>query len=691
MERRYIEQYTDGCNLHGIYRGEVVYTDDPKRKGRVKLFVYGVYSYELKNSPEQLPWAEPAMSLFGGNWTNQNFKRMTEAEKETLKKAGMGYDYDKDTYFGDKNYDTSKEVGLNQETGWCSIPHANIKQKIGAQVFCFFEGGDANRPVYFAAAQSGDGWISEYPNQHSIKTDNVSVIINEDYEGLDQKAEITENQVSTTQNTISNSAVFNEYANKKAMDFIPEVDFNDEFDQFDSDSNGIVENSSSTPSDGNNFGNYSTKSSAEERKEIDNTKEAVSKSKPDGLSHTVTPSEEIKFYDEIVMPTVTFNFDYTPPSNLSYEDILFFELRISNDSEFKSILKYKVRKEDKTLKINSLHVGKFYIKVQAVFAEYGRSDWSSVDTVEIKYKEKVKLKYEPQKTTRPTRVNVFIENRKGVAINLRILGDVNMNIDGNVTEIITGDKYQQINGSLVQTIKKGLLQTVEGVACIINKDDYTQVCDKERSLTVKGDNFEIYQKDSDIDIYGGLRYNVMESTIFSSLNNIKLETYGSFDVDCCDIVFAVANAFSVDALGGIGFETSTFQCNCSTNIELAAMMTITVGCNIFRGNITTATYLNTALMLTTVTGNRTDVTGGNFVVQTTGNATINTTGILTVTTQGNQNIAVGGVSTITIAGTSSFSVDGVSVFDASMHYMYPTSPHIHISSLPGHPSSPPLF
>jgi hypothetical protein len=32
--------------------------------------------------------------------------------------------------------------------------------KTGAQVFVFFEAGDVNKPVYFAVAQSGPGWLS---------------------------------------------------------------------------------------------------------------------------------------------------------------------------------------------------------------------------------------------------------------------------------------------------------------------------------------------------------------------------------------------------------------------------------------------------------------------------------------------------------------------------------------------------
>lgn len=62
--------------------------------------------------------------------------------------------------------------------GWSSPPHAG-NVETGAQVFVFFEGGDINYPIYFAFAQSGKGWISEHPNQHVFKSDNVRIRIDE--------------------------------------------------------------------------------------------------------------------------------------------------------------------------------------------------------------------------------------------------------------------------------------------------------------------------------------------------------------------------------------------------------------------------------------------------------------------------------------------------------------------------------
>jgi len=128
--------------FNSIYRGFVVWNDDPAIKGRLKIFVPGVYSDDYRSQPKYLPWATPAMPSFGGNAPNEG------------------------------------NINLNKETGWSSAPHAgNIKT--GAQVWVFFEHGDTNYPIYFAFAQSGDGWLSEHPNQHVFKSDNVRVRIDE--------------------------------------------------------------------------------------------------------------------------------------------------------------------------------------------------------------------------------------------------------------------------------------------------------------------------------------------------------------------------------------------------------------------------------------------------------------------------------------------------------------------------------
>ena len=107
----------------GMWRGMVVDNIDPEVKGRIKIYVPGVYPAAFSKETDKLPWAEPAMSIFGGSG----------------------------------NY---AEMGLNQETGVCSVPHANKDDlNSAAQVWLFFEQNDIQKPVYFAICQSGAGWF----------------------------------------------------------------------------------------------------------------------------------------------------------------------------------------------------------------------------------------------------------------------------------------------------------------------------------------------------------------------------------------------------------------------------------------------------------------------------------------------------------------------------------------------------
>jgi hypothetical protein len=123
--------------FYGHYRGTVIENFDPKVKGRCKIWVRAVYPEEFKDLPKNLPWAEPAMPIFGGS-----YKALSSGDKP--------------------------------ETGMTGPPH------IGAELWLFFEQGDHNYPIYCFAAQSGPGWMSEHKNQHVIQTDNVRIRIDEE-------------------------------------------------------------------------------------------------------------------------------------------------------------------------------------------------------------------------------------------------------------------------------------------------------------------------------------------------------------------------------------------------------------------------------------------------------------------------------------------------------------------------------
>lgn len=136
------DQIDPGLNFDRIYRGVVVSNEDPTNKGRIKVWVPGIFAFEWKTNHTMLPWAELVMPMFGGSWTNEN-------------------------------------NGLNSEVGFCSVPHTSKTPGNGAQVWLFFEQGNHMLPKVFGACQGGEGWLTEHPNQHVIKTDNVRIRIDE--------------------------------------------------------------------------------------------------------------------------------------------------------------------------------------------------------------------------------------------------------------------------------------------------------------------------------------------------------------------------------------------------------------------------------------------------------------------------------------------------------------------------------
>lgn len=91
----------------GMYRGTVVDNEDPKGRGRCKVFIRGVYSDEFEDeNGRYLPWAEPSQPLFCG---------------------GIG------------------------ENGTFQCPD------VGSTVWCFFESNDTARPVFFGQTTDAQG------------------------------------------------------------------------------------------------------------------------------------------------------------------------------------------------------------------------------------------------------------------------------------------------------------------------------------------------------------------------------------------------------------------------------------------------------------------------------------------------------------------------------------------------------
>ncbi len=121
----------DSFKFSEIYRGKVLDNSDPSKLGRIKVEIFSIFD---GLTAAELPWAVPAMPIFSG--------------------AGDGF-------------------------GCLAIPEVN------SNVWCFFEYGDPNQPVYFAEATDGvHGLPSErttnYPSRKILKTKNGIVVYIDD-------------------------------------------------------------------------------------------------------------------------------------------------------------------------------------------------------------------------------------------------------------------------------------------------------------------------------------------------------------------------------------------------------------------------------------------------------------------------------------------------------------------------------
>ena len=110
-----------GIKLIGFYRGQV---KQHCPAGKCKIYVPGVYPESCLTNPDTLPDAEQASPLFGG---------------------------------------------INRGNGMFSYPN---KDSI---VWCFFENGDQNRPVYFASTLGGELAVDTNGQGFSNIRDNISI------------------------------------------------------------------------------------------------------------------------------------------------------------------------------------------------------------------------------------------------------------------------------------------------------------------------------------------------------------------------------------------------------------------------------------------------------------------------------------------------------------------------------------
>ena len=165
--------------IYGNHRGIVAQNNDPKQRGRIKVFVPHISAniYEgwdnknadksfdnladpiikdiINNVRDVLPWANCASPIVGevGDHYYDSFKntvKFGDSSDKSSDKPAKGYEDSPLTDEFGNSYSPSSYS--NATKGLFSVP------KVGAKVWVFFEDGDANRPVYFAASYDSDDW-----------------------------------------------------------------------------------------------------------------------------------------------------------------------------------------------------------------------------------------------------------------------------------------------------------------------------------------------------------------------------------------------------------------------------------------------------------------------------------------------------------------------------------------------------
>ena len=109
------------------YRGIVL--DNTGPYGQCKIYIPSIYpskidelNFDQEGFQYRLPWAQPAMPIFGGCSDNQ---------------------------------------------GMCSVP------KLNSHVWVFFEEGDISSPVYFASIQSNKAWVIPDDNKEDHAQEKI--------------------------------------------------------------------------------------------------------------------------------------------------------------------------------------------------------------------------------------------------------------------------------------------------------------------------------------------------------------------------------------------------------------------------------------------------------------------------------------------------------------------------------------
>jgi phage baseplate assembly protein gpV len=180
----------------GNHLGVVVQNNDPKKRGRLKIFVphlmLNLYdkwdnlnenkSFDnladphisdiIDNVRDMLPWANCAAPIVGENgdhyFDSYNIKSTSgDDTSKTGDKPAKSYETNPPKDYYNNSYTPASYS--QSAKGMFSIP------KVGSKVWVFFENGHTNRPVYFATSYDDTNWdtISDEQN-YPDKLENYS-------------------------------------------------------------------------------------------------------------------------------------------------------------------------------------------------------------------------------------------------------------------------------------------------------------------------------------------------------------------------------------------------------------------------------------------------------------------------------------------------------------------------------------
>lgn len=523
----------------GMKRGIVISNSDPECRGRCKIFVPGVYPQKFADQPDSLPWAEPAMSLFGGGWSSAS--------------------------------------SANRETGVCTVPHAGTNGD-GAQVWVFFDNDDIRYPVYFAVAQSGDGWFSRHSNQHVIATDNVRIAVDE-YDGYRKIANKTKtaseglvSEVSTMQEKDFNSILSScggAYSMKALYDSAGGV--GSVFSMMES-CGGYAgfQNVSDTCVGGvASLGRFIEKSGG-----VDSLTDFISSS--GGVPSLSSPSSSVRdkiverygsvadFENEVYQVGGVEGLSSIVESFGGLEGFSSSMSSVNGSSGLVSLGRLEsmmggsegMRRwndglRDGASSLNVLFSGKTaedrLAEIQAGADERQKEDVTSTDTRTFEAGDSDPFISMVSRKGVKSRVKVEVTAPEGdVGVDLTVKGDVNMRVEGNVYREVTGNVYETYLGDHHVCHMKGYSEFSRG-------DRYVEIDGKSHETIggsdvhiLKGGFRQVVLKDVDVDV-SDANYNLKASSFIVEANN-------SVDVQ--------SHTLSINAKGGfdiVGHDDSTIR------------------------------------------------------------------------------------------------------------------------------------